>query len=239
MQWTSEAIIIKQQQFSDDKLLCWMFSSTHGVYKGLVSLNKKTRNQIQIGNIVQATWRARLEEHLGSYYCELLKPLSMAIINDRLKLASVLSLCSILSSALPDRILEAKIYDHSISYLLSIKDHKNWLIDYIRLELSILQEMGYGLSLDSCAVTGSKENLYYVSPKTGRAVSEEAGKPFHDKLLILPKFLIDENSLDPEDISKGLKLTEYFIHKHLYQPHHQELPSARVNLALLQIKNLD
>ncbi len=234
MQWTSEAIIIKQQQFSDDKLLCWMFSSTHGVYKGLISLNKKTRNQIQIGNIVQATWRARLEEHLGSYYCELLKPLSMTIINDRLKLSSVLSLCSLLSSALPDRVLEAKIYDHSISYLLSIKDHKNWLIDYIRLELSILQEMGYGLSLDSCAVTGSTENLYYVSPKTGRAVSEGAGKPYHDKLFILPRFLSDENELEPQEITKWLKLTEYFIHKHLYQPHHQELPSARLNLTLLQ-----
>ena len=237
MQWTSEAIIIKQQPFSEDKLLCWFFSSTHGVYKGLLTLNKKTRSQVQIGNIVQATWRARLEEHLGSYYCELLKPLSMSIINDKLKLTSVSSLCALLSTCLPDRVLEAKIYDHSISYLLALKDHKNWLIDYIKLELSILQEMGYGLNLDTCAVTGSKDNLYYVSPRTGKAVSIEAGKIYHDKLLILPKFLVDENSLEPQDVSNGLKLTEYFIHKHLYHPHGQEIPLARVRFAEIIGKN--
>ena len=161
MQWNSEAIIIKQQQFSDDKLLCWLFSETHGVYKGLISLNKKTRNQIQVGNIVNATWTARLPEHLGSYYCDMLKPLSMAIINDKLKLTSVASLCSILS-LLPERILEAKIYDHSIIYLLTLKDHKNWLTEYLKLELILLQEIGYGLDLQNCAVTGFKDNLYYV-----------------------------------------------------------------------------
>lgn len=233
MQWTSEAIIIKQQQFSDDKLLCWFFSSSHGVYKGLLTLNKKTRNQVQLGNIIHATWRARLEEHLGSYYCELLRPLSMAIINDKLKLNSVLSLCSILSSCLPERTLESKIYDETISYLLSLKDHKDWLTEYIRLELSILQELGYGLNLDACADTGSEEDLYYVSPKTGRAVSKSSGKPYHDKLLLLPQFLINEASASEQDIANGLKLNEHFIHKNFYQPHSQEIPQARIRFAEL------
>lgn len=228
MQWTSEAIIIKHQQFSDDKLLCWFFSSTHGVYKGLLTLNKKTRNQVQLGNIVHATWRARLEEHLGSYYCELLRPLSMTIINDKLKLNSVLSLCSILSTCLPERTLESKIYDETISYLLSLKDHKDWLAEYIRLELAILQELGYGLNLDACADTGSKEDLYYVSPRTGRAVSKSSGEPYHDKLFLLPDFLTNETIANEQDIKNALKINEHFIHKNFYQPHSQEIPQARI-----------
>lgn len=233
MQWSSEAIILKHEAFSDDKLLCWLFSSTHGLYKGLLSLNKKTRNHIQIGNIVQATWQARLEEHLGSYYCELIKPLSMGVIQDKLKLNSVLSLCSLLSSCLPNRVLEAGIYDKTISYLLALKDHFNWLEDYVQLELYILQELGYGLSLDQCAATGEKDDLYYVSPKTGRAVSKTPGEAFHDKLLILPQFIINNDDFSIPDIATGLKLTGYFIEKHLYLPHQKKLPEARIKFAEL------
>ena len=232
MQWNSEAIIIKQQQFSDDKLLCWLFSETHGVYKGLISLNKKTRNQIQVGNIVNATWTARLPEHLGSYYCDMLKPLSMAIINDKLKLTSVASLCSILS-LLPERILEAKIYDHSIIYLLTLKDHKNWLTEYLKLELILLQEIGYGLDLQNCAVTGFKDNLYYVSPKTGKAVTKEIGVAYHDKLFKLPKFFIEEESIIAEDIIAGFTMMSYFIDKQLCRPQNKDLPSARIRFAEL------
>jgi DNA repair protein RecO (recombination protein O) len=233
MQWSSEAIILKHEAFSDDKLLCWLFSSTHGVYKGLLSLNKKTRNHIQIGNIVQATWQARLEEHLGTYYCELIKPLSMAILQDKLKLNSVLSLCSLLSSCLPSRVLEAAIYDKTISYLLTLKEHSNWLEDYVYLELFVLQELGYGLSLDNCAVTGEKDNLYYVSPKTGRSVSKASGEAFHDKLLILPQFIINNSELSMQDIANGLKLTGYFIEKHLYLPHQKKIPETRLKFAEL------
>ena len=212
-----------------------IFLVPHGVYKGLLTLNKKTRNQIQVGNIVHATWRARLEEHLGSYYCELLKPLSMAVIGNKLKLTSVLSLCSLLSSCLPDRVLEAKIYDNSRSYLLSLRDHKNWLTEYIKLELSLLQEMGYGLSLDSCAATGLSDNLYYVSPKTGNAVSKEAGAPYQDKLFLLPSFLNKEEveEVSYKDIIDALKITSYFIDKELYKPHNKQIPSARIRFAEL------
>lgn len=233
MQWSSEAIILKHEAFSDDKLLCWLFSSTHGLYKGLLSLNKKTRNHIQIGNIVQASWQARLEEHLGSYYCELIKPLSMGVIQDKLKLNSVLSLCSLLSSCLPNRVLEAGIYDKTISYLLTLRDHSNWLADYVYLELFILQELGYGLSLDNCAVTGVREDLYYVSPKSGRAASKASGQDFHDKLLILPQFIVSDGDFSVEDITNGLKLTSHFIEKHLYLPQQRNLPEARVKFAEL------
>jgi DNA repair protein RecO (recombination protein O) len=225
MQWTSEAIILKQEQFSDDKLLCWLFSATYGLYKGLITLNKKTRGQIQVGNIVHATWRARLPEQLGSYYCELIKPLPMAIIGDKLKLSSMASLCALLSSCLPDRVLEAKLYAHTISYILTLKDHNNWLIEYLKLELLLLQEMGYGLVLDVCALTGARDNLYYISPKTGSAVTKEAGIAYHNKLLKLPGFFLGNSVVDKKDIEDGFKLTGHFIHKFLF--HGKSLPQQR------------
>jgi len=229
MHWTSQAIIIKLQQFSDDKLLCWLFSETYGLYKGLLSLNKKTRNQVQIGNIVEANWRARLPEHLGTYYCELIKPLPMAILENKHKLSSVTSLCAVLSSCLPERVIESKIYDHCISYFLSLKDHRDWLIDYLKLELELLRELGFGLDLSACAVTGSSDNLYYVSPRTGKAVTKEAGSQYHNKLLRLPSFFIKEELGDREDMIAGFKLTNYFLNKYIYMPQEREFPSARVS----------
>ena len=235
MQWTSQAIIIKYNQFNEDKLLCWLFSETHGLYKGLLSLNKKTRNQIQLGNIVEATWRARLPEHLGSYYCELIKPLSMSIIEDRLKLSSILSLCSLLVNCLPEKTIETNIYDHTISYLLALKDHKDWLIDYLKLELTLLAELGYGLDLKSCALSGSKDDLYYISPKTGRAASRIAGAEYHDKLLKLPEFFTSEKNATKEDLINGFKLTGFFLQKHLFKPYNKEFPDARIRLEELII----
>ena len=229
MQWTSQAIIIKLKQFSDDKLLCWLFSETHGMYKGLLSLNKKTRNQVQIGNIVEASWRARLPEHLGTYYCELIKPLSMAVLENKYKLSSVTSLCAVLSSSLPDRVIESQVYDHSMSYFLALRDHRDWLIEYLKLELMLLRELGYGLSLESCAVTGQTQDLYYVSPKTGKAVTKLAGSAYHDKLLRLPSFFISETQGSQEDIIAGFKLTSYFLNKYIYIPQDKEFPSNRVS----------
>lgn len=227
MQWSSQAIILQHQKFSDDKLLCWLFSQTHGVYKGLLTLNNKTRNQIQVGNIVEATWRARLPEHLGSYYLELVKPLSISILENKHKLLSVSSICSLLSSCLPERVEEKEIYKQTLTYLLTLKDHKNWIIDYLQLELLILHELGYGLSLNFCTVTGEKNNLYYVSPKTGKAVSKNIGIEYHNKLLRLPQFFVNDQIFIEEDIIFGFKLTKYFIEKHLYRPNSKEIPEIR------------
>ena len=227
MQWTSESIVIRQQPFNDEKSLCWIFSAVNGLYKGLLSLNKKTRIQIQVGSIITATWKARLPEHLGNYYCELLRPLSMSIINDRLKLFSVISICDILCLCLPEKTPEEKIYENLFNYLLSLKENKDWVIDYLKLELLILQEIGYGLSLDSCAVTGSKEDLYYVSPKTGMVASRKAGEAYHDKLLKLPQFLINNEPIKDGDLKAGFELIGHFIYQGICKPRTIILPLSR------------
>ena len=156
-------------------------------------------------------------------------------MEDKHKLTSVSSICALLSTCIPDRVLESKIYEHSLTYLLSLKDHKHWLIDYLRLELTILQELGYGLALDFCAITGEKEGLYYISPKTGKAVTKAAGAQYHDKLLRLPIFFISDEIGTQEDIIAGFKLTNFFLDKHLYKPHNQDFPCIRIRFADLYL----
>ena len=233
MQWSSQAIVLKHQIFSENKLLCWLFSQTHGIYKGLFTLNNKTRNQIQVGNIVEATWRARLPEHLGSYYIELIKPLSITILENKHKLTSIASICSLLSTALPERVEEKEIYKHALSFLLTVKDHNDWIIDYMRLELLILQELGYGLSFKSCVISGDKDNIYYVSPKTGNSVTKKVGSEYHDKLLRIPIFFVSEEIGNEEDIILGLKLTGHFLNKYLYQSNSKDFPQERMRFEKL------
>ncbi|MEK6734660.1 MAG: DNA repair protein RecO [Pseudomonadota bacterium] len=227
MHWNSEAIVLKQNPFNDDKLLCWIFSETDGLYKGLISLNKKTRNQIQVGNIVNANWKARLPEHMGSFFCELIKPISIEVLNDKLKLSSISSLCAILASCLPERVSEPRIYKAFYEFLSDIKNNTDWLGDYIRFETLLLQELGFALNFNSCAVTGATDGLYYVSPKTGMAVTKEAGEAYRDKLLKLPKFLLDDSHASKDESTLGLELTYYFINKHLYKSHNREIPAIR------------
>lgn len=228
MQWNSQAIILNQQKFSDEKIICTVFSRDYGVYKGLISINGKTRTLFQVGNLVDATWKARLPEHLGVFYCELIKPLPMIILNDRFKLTSVTSLTSIISAFLPEKVKEEVLYECLFSYLLCLKDHNDWLIDYIWYELNLLKELGYGLDLTSCVVTGVKEDLVYVSPKSGRAVSSDAGKHYHDKLLRLPGFFLKQKNYDRDEILAGLKLTRYFINKYLCHTPSPVIPEVRL-----------
>jgi DNA repair protein RecO (recombination protein O) len=232
MQWTSESIIVKQQMFNDEQLICTMFSANYGIYKGLIKINKKHRGQIQVGNIVDATWSSRLAEHLGVYYLELIKPLPIAIIEDKIKLFSVASLCSMLCNCLPDKMSERKLYEQSVKYLLNLKDSPIWLLEYFKIELTLLQEMGYGLALDKCVLTGEREGLFYVSPKTGRAVTKAAGIAYHDKLLKLPGFLINKpEPIKQQDYIDAFDLLSHFFLKFILID--KELPYDRVRFVQL------
>ncbi len=237
MKINDEAIIVKLEAFAEESLICWALMKEHGLFKGLVKTSNKLRNQMQISNILSFTWSARLADQLGSFYGELLKPISMVVLNDKLKLASIRSLCSILADNLPGKVKEENIYDVTYDFIINLKDNPLWLEDYLLLELIILRELGYGLSLDACAVTGKKEDLYYVSPKSGMAVSKDIGKDYHNKLLILPKFYTSKAKANIEDINNAFKLNEYFINKFLYHPKSQIISSIRRNFHSLISNN--
>jgi DNA repair protein RecO (recombination protein O) len=235
MHWTDDAIILSAKKYGENSAVVRAFAKTHGVYAGVVkgAHSKASRGIFQPGNIVSLTWSARLPEHIGTIKAELLSPTTAFIMSDAAKLAALSSACSLIETAFPERHPYPRLYREFAGFLKLLAEEEGWHPPYVKLELGLLAESGFGLDLKSCAATGSTEDLVYVSPKSGRAVSGEAGKPYKDKILPLPAFLLapkGHNSVKPAEILDGLRLTGYFLQSWLIEPHGKKLPAARSRL---------
>jgi DNA repair protein RecO (recombination protein O) len=209
-------IIVFKKHMQENAALISVFTKNHGIYTGFVKrLNKKNIHIYQTGNIVNFTWKARLEEHLGMADCELINS-SSHFMNNKNQLYALNSLLSIIKASFKERIPYKYFFEALYNYI-SDKNRKFCFTEYIYLEKLILREIGYGLDLSSCAVTGTRKNLAYVSPKTGRAVSFSAGKQYHDKLLRLPYCLLTKSSpQEVIDIEDSAKLILYFLKRYVF-----------------------
>lgn len=258
MEFRDLGIIIGRNNFSDNASIITLFTEKHGVYSGVVKQYSRRRGNILTeGNLVDFFWAARLHEHLGTAKCELVKSYSSWIIQDKARLYAFNSIACLIRKAFCEREPHNNFFPKFLNYLELLKTSKGFLpTDYIKLELDLLTEAGYGLKLDSCVVTGNRDNLCYVSPKSGQAVSEEVGKPYADKLLPLPRFLqaghiatSDQSrspgycAPDPEtlklytasthdDIKQGFILTTYFLNRYIL---HGKESEARQGLLSIQI----
>ena len=206
-----------------------LLTQAHGRYAGFVpgGGSRKARATWQTGNLVEVSWRARLAEQLGNYAGELRAPHAAHALDDAAQLAGLSAACAVLDAALPEREPHPAMFE-GFSALLGALDHPGWPVIYVRLELGLLQELGFGLDLTKCAATGATEGLAYVSPKTGRAVSRAAAGPYKEKLLELPAFLSTGGlPAGDEELRKGLDLTGYFLERHVFWPHNKPLPAAR------------
>ena len=239
MDWSDDGIVLATRRHGESAAIVQLLTRAHGRHAGLVRGGRgaKARGVLQPGNRVAATWRARLAEHLGVYTCDLTHAHAAELMNDPLRLAGLSAACAIAEVALPEREPHGPLYDGFLA-LLDAFGGDHWPEVYVRWELGLLGELGYGLDLDRCAATGRKDALAYVSPKTGRAVSLSAGEPYRDKLLPLPGFLIGRPVPGPGEVPAGLRLTGYFLDKHVFTPRRENtgsgdsaLPPARKRLA--------
>ena len=232
--WEDEAIILKVTAFGESSAVVNIFTAKNGKYAGLVrgAKTQAMRSLLQIGNIVKATWRARLSEHLGTFKFEPIKSMATNFFDDPLKLLGLTSAVAIIDQALPDREPAAEVWHGLLALLETITDHDEyiWLAAYIRWEIGFLGETGFKLGLDKCVVTGDVENLSFVSPKSGCAVSDGAGDQYRDKLLPLPSFLTSKGFKAPKEFSEGLELTEYFFQRHVFGVYNKPIPSPRQRL---------
>ena len=181
--------------------------------------------------MVSATWRARLSEHLGTLTVELNTPYASLIMEDRSALLGLTSLCE-LARLLPERDPHPALYEAFLLILEHFDNETVWPGLVVRWEFELLSELGFRLDLTVCAATGVTENLTYVSPKSGRAVSAEAAAPYADRLLALPAFLTSRRGGDisERDIRDAFVLTGYFLDKHVLAPRDLALPEARQRL---------
>ena len=221
MHWSDAAIILSSRKYGENSTVVRVLARDHGVFAGVVrGANSKTnRGIIQAGNVVSANWQARLSQQLGTFKLELLEAHAAHIMQDGTKLAALTSVCLITEIALPERHPYPKLFAALHEFLHTLTASEDWQQEYIKYEMSLLAESGFGLDLNQCAATGVVDDLIYVSPKSGRAVCAQAGEPYKDKMLPLPAFLLGKESPLPaggrvregevDNVEGGAKLTEY------------------------------
>jgi DNA repair protein RecO (recombination protein O) len=237
MQWADEGIVLGARKHGEGSVILELMTREHGRHLGLVQggRSKKLQPVIQPGNGVHAVWRARLDEHLGTFQIEGGELRTDRFVNSPLALYGLATLSSLLR-LLPERDPHPALYD-SVSVLVDhLDDPHIGPALFVRFELAILAEFGFGLDLAACAATGTREDLVYVSPKSGRAVSASAGEPYRNKLLRLPGFLIGRpsgNRPRREEIEAGFALTDFFLHQHVFEPRGQAAPQERARLVAL------
>lgn len=210
-----------------------LFTRQHGRHLGLVygGRSRKLRPILQMGNHVEATWKARLADHLGHFTIELRRSFAAQVMDDPAALAAMTSMTA-LARLLPERDPHPSLFEVTLFVLGFLDDRAVWPALVVRWELALLDELGFGLELSSCAATGQINDLIYVSPKTGRAVSAEAGAPYKDRLLVLPRFLSKQASGETTeaDVRAGFALTGHFLEARVLRPRDQQMPDARGRL---------
>jgi DNA repair protein RecO (recombination protein O) len=233
MNWTDEGIVLSVRAHGETAAVVEVWTRAHGRHLGLVhgGRSRRFRPVLQPGNHIDIGWKARLADQLGAMTVELRRPFAAAVLDDPQALMALSSLTT-LTSLLPERDPHPNLYEITLFVLGFLDDATVWPALLVRWELALLDELGFGLDLSQCAATGSNDQLIYVSPKTGRAVSASAGEPYRDRLLALPQFLTSRRSgaVTTADIHSGFALTGYFIEKHLLAPRGQTLPSPRARL---------
>ena len=242
MEWHDNGIVLTARKHGESSAIVTLLTREHGRHAGLVrgGMGQHKRGLFQPGNRVRATWRARLAEHLGSYTCEMTEAVAAPLMNDRLRLAGLSAICAVAEMALPERERHKPVYEGT-DVLLDVLDQDIWPTIYVKWEIGLLQELGFGLDLTCCAATGTTENLTYVSPKSARAISADAAEPFKHALLRLPTFLIDtEQAATWHDVLDGLRLTGFFLERQVFtNTKPNQAPPARSRLATLIRNNAE
>lgn len=232
MEWTDEGIILSARKHGETSAIVTLLTRAYGRHAGLVrgGAGKGARGILQPGNRVEARWRARLAEHLGTLTCEMTHAFAAAVLDDADRLAALSAACAIAEAALPEREPFPPVYDGLLALLQAIENDV-WPVAYVRWELGLLTQLGFGLDLSECAATGRNDQLAYVSPKSGRAVSMAAGEPYKGRLLALPAFLAGGgNGAAPGALLDGLRLTGHFLERHVFAAMGAAMPAARRRL---------
>ncbi len=232
MHWTDHAIVLGARHFGEGKLVAEVFSRAHGRFGGIVHGGRRAAPSLQAGNLVHATWKARLADQLGFFHpLELVEPHATRLLDDPVALAGLSSAVSLIDGVAQERQAYPQLYDALIVLIEAMPHTEIWPALYARFELGLLAALGYGLDLSRCAVTGETQNLAWVSPRTGRAATAEAGAPHADVLLRLPPFLIDPDAqLNPGDVADAFALAGHFLERQLFDHKGEGLPETRRRL---------
>lgn len=232
MQWADQGIVLGVRRQGETSVILEALTRGHGRHLGLVHGGRSRRQQpvLQPGNAVQLTWRARLDEQLGAFAVEADTLHAARILGSGTALRAVGHVTALLR-LLPERDPHPLLFDRVAALMAGLQHAETVGALVARFELALLAELGFGLDLGSCVATGVDDDLVYVSPKSGRAVSRQAGEPWHERLLPLPAFLLDDRAEpDAAAVEQAFRLTGYFIERDLLEPRGLVMPDGRAAL---------
>ncbi|HXX04865.1 MAG TPA: DNA repair protein RecO [Xanthobacteraceae bacterium] len=229
MQWTDEGIVLGVRRHGETSVILELMTAVRGRHLGLVrgGVGSRLRGVLQPGNSLRATWRARLDDHLGNYAVEGLNLRAAGFLTAAHAVHGVTHLAA-LCRLLAEREPHGHVHDALEEILDALADPAAVAPMVARFELAFLAELGFGLDLSSCAATGAKDDLVYVSPRSGRAVSRAAGEAYKEKLMRLPEFLrADSEPVSAADLADAFALTGFFLERHAFAPRGSPVPEAR------------
>ncbi|HEX9809120.1 MAG TPA: DNA repair protein RecO [Alphaproteobacteria bacterium] len=245
MEWRDEGLVLAVRRHGESAAIVSLLTRGRGRHAGLVrgGQSRTRRGLLQAGNLVVATWRARLAEHLGTLNLESKREFAAAVLDDPARLKALAAVTALLEQGLPEREPQPRLFAESLALVALLAGESTaaaaatgsvppWAGAYVRWELALLGCLGFGLDLSACAATGARHGLRYVSPRSGRAVSAEAGAPYGERLLPLPEFLTETGGAPraASEVAAGLRLTGHFLERHHFATGPGRLPAARARL---------
>jgi DNA repair protein RecO (recombination protein O) len=228
VKWSDDAVVLSARPHGETSTIVQLLTRAQGRHAGLVrgGQGSRQRGVYQAGNRVSANWSGRLPEHLGTLDCELVSSYAARVMDDSDRLSALSAAAAVCEGAMPEREPHPACFEGLLA-LLEALEGEHWAEVYVRWEVALLAELGFGLDLSACAAGGDNDHLAYVSPRSGRAVSLSAGTPYREKLLSLPAFLVGRGVGGRAAVAEGLALTGFFLERHLFHPHDKPLPPAR------------
>jgi len=236
LEWSDDAIVLSVRPHGETSAIAELLTHGHGRHLGLVrgGASRRVKPALQPGNLLHVTWRARLNDHLGHLTVELSRARAGDMLESREALIGLNAFCAVVGAAMPEREAHPQVFDAGNILLDAMQEDGvgHWGALFVRFEAGLLEALGFGLDLTRCAATGTVDDLAYVSPRSGRAVSRDAGAPYKERLFQLPGFLLATQNATPDarDVADGLKLTGHFLLERVLHPHGREMPVARSNL---------
>ena len=218
MNWTDEGLLLSVNPHGEKSAIIQVLTRTKGLHAGIIqnAFSRKMSSTLQPSSQLHLNWSSRLEEHLGSYKLDLLKTRADIFLGNKLALDVFNSLSSLCISILAERDPMPDFYKITVKFLDQIVNQKKWEFLYLDWELDLLTSIGYGLDLKKCVATGTTDNLFYISPKSGKAVCKEKGLKYDKKLLRFPDILRDkekDNEFSRLELVAGLSVTGFFLKK--------------------------
>ena len=239
--WQDQGIVLSARAHGENGAVVSLLTEEQGRAAGYVrgAQGSKMRGTLEVGNLVDARWQSRTSDGLGSFTLELSRGTAAHFMQDPIKLAALQSACGLCDEALPEKESHPGLF-HGLSALFETLESEIWGAAYVMWEIALLKELGFSLDLTRCASGNGDENLIYVSPKTGKAVSESAGEIYKEKLLPLPGFLKPGGgAMESEDVLQGLEMTVYFLEHWVFTHHSRGVPASRLLFAERFAKTID